>query len=503
MNNLDFMQELAMSFGSYLPTLIGALAILLLGWIVALLIAGIVRGALRRTTLDERIASWLLGSHAVKGVEVERWIAKIVFYFLLLFTLVAFFETLGLSLIAESLDSFLGQIAAYVPRLIEAGFVLLIAWVVASACRLVTMRVLSLAKIDKQLEVQAGIRREKGVPLAKTLSDAVYWLIFLLFLPALLDALALEGLLDPVQGMTDKVLSFLPNLLGAGLLLLVGWFVARIVQRIATNLLMAVGVDRLAERVGITQILGTQTLSGVLGVVSYVLVLIPVLIASLNALRLEAVTDPASNMLNIVLAAIPSVFAAGIVMVFAYIVGRLVRGLVANLLRAVGFDNVLALLGFGKEMQGSWKPSDVVGYLVLVGILLFAFIEALGLLGFEVLANLTAEFIVFSGHILFGLVIFAIGLYLANVASNVVSGGKSKQADFLALAAKIAILVFAGAMALRQMGLANEIISIAFGLILGSLAVAIALAFGLGGRDAAARHLDEWTTAFRKKGRRR
>ena len=496
---MDIVNEFVLRFGTYLPSLVGALAILLLGWIIALLVAGIVRGALRRTTLDERIASWLMGGRTFKGVEVEQWIAKFVFYFILLFALVAFFETLGLSLIAESLDDFLGQIASYFPRFVEAGFVLLVAWIVASACRLVAMRVLSLAKIDKQLEVQAGVRHEKGVPLAKTLSDAIYWLMFLLFLPALLDALTLEGLLEPVQGMTDKVLSFLPNLLAAGLLLLVGWFAARIVQRIITNLLAAVGIDQLGERVGIAKILGTQTLSVMLGVVSYILVLIPVLIASLNALGLDAVTEPASNMLGIILSAIPSVFAAVIIIIFAYVVGRVVGGLVTNLLGAIGFDKVLQLLGFDSDMRATWKPSDVAGYLVLVAILLFAFIEALGLLGFDVLANLTAEFIVFSGHIVFGLVIFAVGLYLANVASNAVSASRSKQADFLALAARISILVFAGAMALRQMGLANEIISIAFGLILGSLAVALALAFGLGGRDVAAKHLEEWTKSFKRK----
>lgn len=499
MATIDIVNEFAMRFSSYLPSLVGALAILLLGWIIALVVAGIVRGALRRTTLDERIASWLMGGRALKGVEVEQWIAKFVFYFILLFALVAFFETLGLSLIAESLDSFLGQITGYFPRFLEAGFVLFLAWIVATACRLVTMRVLNLTKVDRQLEVQAGMRHEKGVSLAKTLSDAIYWLIFLLFLPALLDALTLEGLLEPVQGMTDKVLNFLPNLLAAGLLLLVGWFVARIVQRIITNLLAAVGVDQLGERVGIAKILGAQTLSGMLGIVSYVLVLIPVLIASLNALGLDAVTDPASNMLNIILSAIPSVFAAVIVMFFAYVIGRVIGRLVTNLLGVIGFDKVLQLLGFEKKMRASWKPSDVAGYLVLVAILLFAFIEALGLLGFDVLASLVAEFIVFSGHIVFGLIIFAVGLYLANVASNAVSASRSKQADFLAFAAKISILVFAGAMALRQMGLANEIISIAFGLILGSLAVALALAFGLGGRDVASRHLEEWSKSLKRK----
>ena len=499
MSNLNFLDEIAISFGSYLPSLVGALAVLLLGWIVALLIAGIVRGLLRRTTLDERIAAWLMGKRDTEGVNVEQWIAKLVFYFILLFALVAFFETLGLSLIASSLDSFLGQIFSYIPRLIEAGFVLLIAWILATASRLIARRVLGLAKIDRELEVRAGLRHEKAAPLSRTLSEAVYWLVFLLFLPALLDALAIHGLLEPVQGMSNKVLTFLPNLLAAGLLVFVGWFAARIVQRIVTNLLAALGADRLSERVGIMQILGTQTLSSMLGVVAYVLVLIPVLIASLNALGLDAVTNPASNMLAIILAAIPSIFAAGIVMLFAYIAGRVVSGLVSNLLAAIGFDKVLTLLGLGKEMRGSRKPSEIVGYLVLVAILLFSFIEAMRLLGFEVVAALTAEFIVFSGHIILGLVIFAIGLYLAGVASKALAHGRGRQAHFLALSARVAILAFAGAMALRQMGLADEIVSIAFGLTLGAVAVAVALAFGLGGRDVAAKHLEEWTKSLKRR----
>lgn len=501
MENLVLLDQLAARFGAYLPNLVGALAILLLGWIVALLVAGIIRGALHRTTLDERIAEWLLGSNVVKGLEIERWISKLVFYFILLFTLVAFFETLGLTLVAESLDNFLGQFSSYFPRLFEAGFVLLLAWIVANALRLVVSRVLGLAKIDKQLEVQAGIRREKGAPLAKTLADAVYWLVFLLFLPALLDALALEGLLEPVQGMTNEILNFLPNILAAGLLLLVGWFIARIVQRVVSNLLEAVRVDDLSDRVGLTPFLGSKTLSGVLGSVSYFLVFIPVLISSLNALGLDAITNPASNMLNIILAAVPAIFAAGLVMIFALIVGRVVSRLVTNLLENIGFDNMLVRLGIGEKETKRWNPSEVVGYVVLVGINLFALIEALGLLGFDVLAELTAEFIVFSGHILFGLVIFAIGLYLANVASKTIEAGKSRQADFLALVARIAILIFAGAMALRQMGLANEIINIAFALLVGSVAVAFALALGLGGRDVAARHLDEWLHSMKKKKR--
>ncbi len=108
----------------------------------------------------------------------------------------------------------------------------------------------------------------------------------------------------------NQILRFLPNLFAAGLILGIGWFIARIVQRILTNLLVAIRADRLSERVGLAPVLGTQRLSGVLGLVVYILILIPVLIAALNALALEATTRPASNMLTMILEAIPAIFAA-------------------------------------------------------------------------------------------------------------------------------------------------------------------------------------------------
>jgi len=91
-----------------------------------------------------------------------------------------------------------------------------------------------------------------------------------------------------------------------------------------------------------------------------------------------------------------------------------------------------------------------------------------------------------------GLVIFGIGLFLGNIAARTIEASRSVQAPMLALAARVAILVLAGAMALRQMGLANEIITLAFGLLLGAIAVALALAFGLGCREMAAESMKGW-----------
>ena len=69
---------------------------------------------------------------------------------------------------------------------------------------------------------------------------------------------------------------------------------------------------------------------------------------------------------------------------------------------------------------------------------------------------------------------------------------------FIGNIAKIAILIFVGAMGLRQMGIANEIINMAFGFTLGAIAVALAIAFGIGGRDMAAKKLEEFDKCLKE-----
>jgi hypothetical protein len=491
------MQGLWNQIVQYVPNLLWALAILVGGWVVALILSAIVRGALRRTTLDNRLANWIAGGAPAKPIEIEQQISTGVFYLAMLFVVVAFLQVLGLTIVTEPLNSFLSQIFQYAPRLLGAAVLLLIAWAVASALRLLVSRMLAAAKLEERLGSQAGLEGQR-VPLADTLGNTLYWLVFLLFLPAVLSALDLQGLLTPVQGMIDQILGFLPNIFAAGLILLVGWFVARIVQQIVSNLLAAVGTDQLSERVGLAPVLGEQKLSSVLGLIVYVLILIPVLIAALNALALEAITGPASNMLDAILRAIPAIFAAILLLVIAYMVGRVVSGLIANVLAGLGFNTILARLGLSREQAvGERTPSEIVGYLILVAIMLFAAVEASRLLGFALLAELVAQFITFASQVILGLVIFAIGLYLAKLAAQAILASRAAQAGLLALAARIAILVLAGAMALRQMGLANEIITMAFGLVLGAIAVAAALAFGLGGRDLAARELEQWRDSLK------
>lgn len=482
------------------PQLVGALAILVIGWLVALAVSAAVRGALHRTGLGDRIGRWIRADGSAGETDVPRTAGKTTFYILMLLVLVGFLQVLGLTIVTEPINDFLGRLFAFLPQLFGAAVLLVIAWVVASGLRLLVSRGLGATGLDGRVGAAAG-HDGATVPISKTLGDVAYWLVFLLFLPAVLGALALHGLLAPVQGMTDRILGFLPTLAGAALILIAGWLVARLVRRIVAGLLSAAGVDRLGEKIGYTPTDGALGLSGLIGVIVYVMILVPVAVSSLNALKLDAVTGPASQMLGVLWGAIPNVFGALLVLAFSYGVGRIVATFVSGVLQGAGFNGVAVRLRLARgASEGPWSPSGLVGRLILLVVMLFAFTEALHMLGFEAVGELVAEVLAFTGQVVLGLVIFAVGLYLSNIIGDTIRASGLAQAPLLATATRTAILVLVGAMALQRMGLANEIIHLAFGLLLGAAAVAFAIAFGIGGREYAARQIDRWRGSTEARG---
>jgi hypothetical protein len=493
-------QQLSAAFGPELLNIARALAILVVGWLVALAAAAAVKGALKRTTIDNQVAKWVLGEEREKQAPIEGWISRAVYYLLLVFVAVAFLNALNLTLVSQPLTEFLNKVLAYAPQVVGAFLLLVVAWAIASVLRRIVSGALQAAKLDQRIG-ETGALGAAAPPLSKTLSETVYWLVLLLFLPNILEALSLQSLLAPIQALLDRVLSFLPNLLAGVVILAVGWFVARVVQRIVTSLLAAAGADALGDRVGLGVALGERKLSGLVGLVVYVLILVPVVISALGALQLSVITDPATRMLARMMEAVPVVFAAALLLVIAYVVARLVAGLLASVLAGAGFDSALDRIGLVRagKAKGARTPSAIVGALAVVAIMLFASIEAAALLGFANLAELLTGFVAFAAQVILGLVVFGVGLYLAGVAADAIRANATVQAGTLAMAARISIIVLAGAMGLRQMGLANEIIQLAFGALLGAIAVALALAFGLGGRDLAAKELASWRDAMRSR----
>ena len=496
---------------------ITAIGILVIGWIVAWFISYIVVRLFKKTDIDNKIASWVTGnSQASQNLPVEKWISSVVFWVIIIFVLVAFFDKLKLTAVSEPLNAFLTEITSFLPSLAAALIWLGIAWLIASLARLTVSRGLKTFGLDERLnqEVSDG-QAESQLDIGDTIANAIYWFIFLLFLPLILEALQLQIALQPVENMVDQILQALPRILKAVILATVGWLVATVVKKIVTNLLTATGVDKMGSRLGVSQTSGSQNISGIIGTVVYVLILIPVAIAALSALNIDAITTPAVAMLNNILTFVPKIFAAVVVLIIAYFVAQFVKDLITNLLTSIGFNNLFNWLGLSSTPPSSSSsdpnatvlqdggtnqtPSEIAGLVAFVGIILFAVVSATQIMELQALSLIVNQLIFIAGQVLYGLVVLAIGLYLASLAYNLITSSGGSQAKLLGQIARIGIIVLVSAMALQQMGIAPSIVNLAFGLFMGAMAVAIALAFGLGGRDIASSQIQKWLEQFRTK----
>lgn len=512
--------------GATLLNLIGAIIIFILGWIIASIVAGIVKNLLKRTNLDNRLASSVSGGRSGSQPQIENIISSVVFWILFILAVVASLNVLQLTTVAAPLNSFLHQIFTFLPRLGAAGLLIGLAWVVATLAKAVVIRSSRSFGLDERLSDHTdSLPTDNRLVLSETLGNALYWFVFLFFLPLILGVLDLQGPLQPVQNLLNDILAALPRILKAVIIGAIGWLIARIVRGIVTNLLSATGIDRIGAKFGLRRTTGGQSLSWLLGTIVYVLILIPTAIAALDALQIAAISVPAVAMLDQILRAIPQIFTAILILVIAYIVGRFIGELVTSILTSIGFNNIFNWLGFPTATVTTRRapypdplpleddptgiprtdtvqvtqrtPSEIVGIVVVVGVMLFATVSATDILNIPALTALVSGLLIIFGRILSGLIVFAVGLYLANLAFSLITSSGSSQARILGQTARIAIIALVSAMALQQMGIASSIVNLAFGLLLGAIAVAIALAFGLGGREVAGNQLQEWLSSFK------
>ncbi len=460
-----------------LPNILKVLVILVVGWLIAVIVRAVIRRALRAIGLNRRLAAG-----ANTRMDVELGIAKGAYWVIILMTLIAVFSNLNLPMVSEPLNAMITQVFEYLPKLISGGVLALVAWLLAAVVRSVTTKGIDATGLAARL----GDESIGGTSLGSNIGNILYWLIILLFLPAILGALQLEGLLEPVKKMVEEMLAMLPNILAAGVIGFVGWIVAKILRDITASFLATTRIDSFAARAGAP---GGARLSKLLSTIVFVLVFVPALIAALNALKIEAISGPAVAMLEKMMAAIPNIVAAVIILGITWYVARFVALTLSLMLSSLGVDEWperMGLTGFTDR----YAPSILVGKVVLFFAMLFATVEAANMLGFTQVRDVVTMLIEFGGQILLGSVILAAGYWLSTLAHDAMS--RAGASAIMANIARFAILGLVTAMGLRAMGLADDIVNLAFGLTLGAVAVAVALAFGLGGRDAAGKLAERW-----------
>ena len=480
-----FLNSLQATLGTHVPAILGAIAILIVGWILAVVARAGVRRSLSLLKVNQRISET-----TDEKMDVEKGVAVGVFWLIVLITLIGVFNTLNLELVSDPFNQLLSQVLSYLPRILAGALLLVFAWILATVLRALISKALASTTWDQKLADEAGTW-----PMSKNIGNVLFWLTFLLFVPAVLGALDLEGLLEPVSGMIDKALAMIPNIVAAVAIGFVGWLLAKLLRALVSNLLAAVGVDRVGSEVG----LGKQVqISRLVGMIVFIFVFIPALIAALDALQIEAISGPATDMLSMILEAVPNLLAAAVILVITWYVAKFGADIVSRLLSGIGFDGLPERLGFSHAFKGPSTPSGIVAGVIVFFAMLFATVEAANRLGFSQVRDLVSTFIEFGSDVLLGGSIFVIGFWLANLAYKTVARASGEKTSGLAQLARLAILGLVIAMGLRAMGIADDIVNLAFGLTLGAVAIAFALSFGLGGREAAGRQMEHWLSRLRK-----
>jgi mechanosensitive ion channel-like protein len=472
--------------GQHLPGIFGALAVLIGGWLIAVLVRAGLNRFLNMIGINKRISE-----STGQEVDIASGISLGAFILILLITLIGVFSSLNLQAVSEPFNVMVTQIFQYLPRIFAGLILLAIAWAIATLVRLIVTKALATTKLDEKLSAEAGMQ-----PMSNNVGNMLFWIIILMFLPALLSTFELNGLLSPVQGMVDEFLAMVPNIFAAGVIALVGWIVAKILRGLVTNILATSGIDNITKAVDLDG-KNAIKLSNVVGMLVFIFVFIPTLIAALDALQMDAISQPASNMLSMMFEAVPNILAAAVILTITYYVAKFVAALVVNLLSSIGFNEIPAKLGCADTFTAKSTVSDLVGKIVIFFAMLFATVEAANRLGFDQVSDIVGMFIQFGADILLGAVILIVGFWLANLAYNAIDRASGKQTSGLANIARIAIIGLVVAMGLRAMGIADDIVNMAFGLTLGAVAVATALAFGLGGREAAGKQLEYWFSKMR------
>ena len=392
------------------------------------------------------------------------------------------------------ISSFMSAVGNGIWSVLAASLILIVAFVVAAIVRSLVLKLLSRGRVGQFLEkLDAAGGEGKPGSTKEFIGKLVHLLVFLLFVPGIFAVLGMREVISPITGLLNIVWGYVPNVVAAVIVLVVGCFVAKLVRQLLVPVFGRLNVDRLQEKAGV-EVPNSAKLSNTLAYIIYVLILIPMIIMALDVLNISVISTPAVHMLDMIFGFIPNIFVGLVIIIIGCMIGKFVGQIVTRLIASAGLDAKLSKLL--DEEKNKFDLSRFAGTVVNVVIVIFFAVEGVNVLKLEVLTGIGSVVIGYMPAALSAVLILAICFVASSIASRaLVSRGHAAYG----LIAKCAILTVGVFMVLSQLGIAETIVNSAFKLILAALAVAFAIAFGVGGRDFAAHTLKKLEDSMDKK----
>jgi len=494
----DFFESMKFFSQDYLTSSVMALALIIVGFFAILFVTKLVRKILKSVIKLNHYFAMFTGRDK-PFFDLESVICKVLFFGLLFSLLYVSAQVAGFEPLIYMLGKFLTGLIAVLTLVLNAVIPIALALVFSFAAMQGVRWIGKKTKLDEKFGNQFEDKNSIKFSLTKSLSDVAYGLVFLYFVPEILNGIGLDDRLsNPITKMFEEVVAFVPRLFVAAVIIFLGWFVAKIIRQTVETLLVSLGIDNITSRIFGNNVLGNLKISKLASTILYVVILMMASIQALKKLSLNEITAPLQDLIQTAFDLIPALLFSGILLAFAAYIGGIISKFVSNALKDMGFDNVYSKIGLGDINTGAKTPSDIVGHLTFAIIFVMALLQSLETLNlnglYEILQSLINQFV----NILIGVVIFGIGLFVAKLVAEWITGTvKTASSNFLSLMAKIVIIVITGTMALQQIGIADEIVTIAFSLGLGSVALGFAIAIGLGAKDTAGEVVKDFMRKFK------
>lgn len=405
--------------------------------------------------------------------------------------------------VGNTLQRGFNQFIDFLPQLLMGIILVLVAWVVATLVKKAIVKGLEATGLaDKLRNWGAANDQDEGRSMISAIGNIGYFLVWVLFLPGIFSVFGLDAIGRPITNMIDTALAFLPNIIGAIIILLLGFYAAKFVKNLVYNIAVAANLDRFLNKLtgsgADTDSESVQenkhTIANVLANIVYILILIPIILAALDVLNIDTIAQPISDVLNTILQAIPNILVAVVLLAVGMALAKFAGDILTDLLRGTGFNKYSSYLKRSSNID--IDLAKLVGQVVAFLIGLFFLVEALNVLNLAMLNGIIAAIIAYLPNVLFAAIIIGLAFIGGSMlASSIRKATGSKVAG---AAVQYIIIAFGIFMALNQLNFATTIVNTAFMFVMGALAVGFALAFGLGGRDFARKQLERADSKIEK-----
>lgn len=382
--------------------------------------------------------------------------------------------------ISSPLESFLqpllGSLGSQLPNVLVTLLILFVGIFIAKIVRIGIKKLINNTGFGKKL----SNNNEDAV---SAIAAFAYYLVLLNVLLIVLERMNITSVLDPLKHLASQFMGALPNIIGAGIIFYAGWIIATLASSFVS--LAAKKLDKTLEEKGFNV---DFKASSFLGAFVFGGILLPIVVAGFEFLNIKPISEPATQMITEFMQAVPNIVGAALILIVAYVLGRFIIFMLTGLLKGMNVDQIPEKIGLDSVFNEQRTLTSMIGSVIMFFIMLTATTAAISKLNIPLISDIFARLISFGGGILLGGIILVVGYVLANIAYKKLLATSDNMANI----ARFAILGLVLAMGLRAMGLADNIVNMAFAFTFGAIAIAAAVAFGLGGRDAAKKLSDKW-----------